>query len=422
MDISSLRERDNVNTFTVSELNNYIKNIFEGNRTLSSVTIRGEISNFTSHRSGHLYFSLKDAEGQIRAVMFRSKVTALKFMPESGMKVIVHGSVTVYPRDGSYQIYVGSMQPDGVGALYLAYEQMKERLAAEGLFDEEHKLLIPEFPSKIGIITSPTGAAVRDIINVTGRRFPGADVYIYPALVQGVGAEKTLIDAVDFFDKSRLCDVIIIGRGGGSIEDLWAFNSEALARRIYDAKVPIISAVGHETDFTICDFVADMRAPTPSAAAELAVPDRRELLMRIDSYSERMCTAITNNLTRLKDRLDHLSDKTGVGATLAFIDWKRSGVKVQEDKARFLISSTLERLRERLALNAGKANTLSPLSILSRGYSVAESKNGIINSINDIKCGDAISLILADGRLSAEVTEINKESFHDEKNEFRRSD
>ena len=409
MDISSLRERDNVNTFTVSELNNYIKNIFECNRTLTAVTVRGEISNFTNHRSGHLYFSLKDSDGQIRAVMFRSRASTLKFMPESGMKVVVCGSVTVYPRDGSYQIYVNSMQPDGVGALYIAYEQMKERLALEGLFDEDHKLPILEIPRSVGVITSPTGAAVRDIINVIGRRFPGADIFLYPALVQGDGAEKTLIEAVDYFDKSALCDVVIIGRGGGSIEDLWAFNSEALARRIYDAKVPIISAVGHETDFTICDFVSDMRAPTPSAAAELAVPDRRELLMRIDSYQERMCGAIVNKIGRLKERVEYLTDKTGAGATLAFIDAKRASVTAHREKLIFIIDSQLERLRERLALNAGKANALSPLSILSRGYSVAENKNGIIRSISDTDIKDVISLILSDGTINAEVTTINKE-------------
>ena len=409
MDISSLRERDNVNTFTVSELNNYIKNIFENNRTLTAVTVRGEISNFTYHRSGHLYFSLKDAEGQIRAVMFRSRAMALKFMPESGMKVVLHGSVTVYPRDGSYQIYVNSMQPDGIGALYLAYEQLKERLASEGLFDEEHKRLIPEMPRRVGVITSPTGAAVRDIINVTGRRFPSADVYLYPALVQGDGAERTLIDAVDYFDKTKLCDVIIIGRGGGSIEDLWAFNSEALARRIFSAAVPIISAVGHETDFTICDFVADMRAPTPSAAAELAVPDRRELMLRLDSYGERAYMAISNHIIRLKERVAYLTEKTGSDATLAFIDAKREAVAVQREKADLLIRSTLDRLRDRLAIEASKADALSPLSILSRGYSVAEGQKGIIKTVGDVTLGEQLSLILSDGRLCAEITEIIKE-------------
>ena len=414
MDISSLRERDNVNTFTVSELNNYIKNIFENNRTLTAVTVRGEISNFTSHRSGHLYFSLKDAEGQIRAVMFRSRAMALKFMPESGMKVVLHGSVTVYPRDGSYQIYVNSMQPDGIGALYLAYEQLKERLASEGLFDEEHKRLIPEMPRRVGVITSPTGAAVRDIINVTGRRFPSADVYLYPALVQGDGAERTLIEAVDYFDKTKLCDVIIIGRGGGSIEDLWAFNSEALARRIFAATVPIISAVGHETDFTICDFVADMRAPTPSAAAELAVPDRRELMMRLDSYGERAYMAISNHIIRLKERVGYLTEKTGSDATLAFIDAKREAVAVQRAKADLLIRSTLDRLRDRLAIEASKADALSPLSILSRGYSVAEGQKGIIKTVGDVTLGEQLSLILSDGRLCAEVTEIIKEKNQNE--------
>ena len=292
IDINSLRERDNADILSVSALNNYIKNIFENNRTLSSVTVRGEISNFVNHRSGHLYFTLKDADGQIRSVMFKSRALTLKFMPESGMKVIVHGSVTVYPRDGSYQLYATSMQPDGIGALYLAYEQMKERLAKEGLFDESHKLPIPRIPATVGVITSPTGAAVRDIINVTGRRFPQAKILLYPALVQGEGAEASLISALDYLDKSGLCDVIIIGRGGGSIEDLWAFNGESLARRIYYATTPIISAVGHETDFTICDFVADMRAPTPSAAAEIAVPDRRELAQRLDSFVERLSLAL----------------------------------------------------------------------------------------------------------------------------------
>ena len=409
MDINSLRERDNVNAFTVSELNNYIKNIFENNRTLSAVTVRGEISNFTNHRSGHLYFSLKDSDGQIRAVMFRSSAQGLKFMPESGMKVIVHGSVTVYPRDGSYQIYVRSMQPDGIGALYLAYEQLKERLHAEGLFDEEHKLPIPALPKRVGVITSPTGAAVRDIINVTGRRFPGADIYIYPALVQGDGAEATLISAVDYFDRSRLCDVVIIGRGGGSIEDLWAFNSEALARRIYAATVPIISAVGHETDFTICDFVSDLRAPTPSAAAELAVPDSRELLMRIDTYLERSYAAINHNIARRRDRVDFLRDKTGANALMNLINSKKDTVRTLSDKCALVIDSRLAQFREKLAINAEKANALSPLSILSRGYSVAECENGIIKSVSEAKVGDEISVILADGRLSAVVKDTSKE-------------
>lgn len=408
IDISSLRERENANTFTVSDLNNFIKNIFETNRTLSSVTVRGEISNFTNHRSGHLYFSLKDEEGQIKAVMFRSRAQSLKFMPESGMKVIVHGSVTVYPRDGSYQLYVSSMQPDGIGALYLAYEQLKEKLAIEGIFDTDHKLALPAYPRRIGVITSPTGAAIRDIINVSGRRYPGADLYIYPALVQGAGAEQSLISALDYLDNSQLCDVIIIGRGGGSIEDLWAFNSEALARRIYSATTPIISAVGHETDFTICDFVADMRAPTPSAAAEIAVPDKRDLLMRIDSYNERLVRGLERRIERAREKLCYLEERADKRVLFDRIGTLRNNVRAFEEKSFVSVSNRISILRESLAKNAGKANALSPLATLERGYSIAQNKSGkIIKSAAELKPGDRFELTLSDGVVEGSVTQVN---------------
>ena len=409
IDINSLRERENAEIFSVTMLNEYIKNIFENNRTLSSVTVRGEISNFTNHRSGHLYFSLKDSDGQIRAVMFRSRAQGLKFMPESGMKVIVHGSVTVYPRDGSYQIYVSSMQPDGIGALYLAYEQLKARLAEEGLFDSIHKKPIPMYPHRIGVITSPTGAAVRDIINVTGRRYPMADIYLYPALVQGAGSEDSLVSALDYLDKSALCDVIIIGRGGGSIEDLWSFNSEKLARRIFDAETPIISAVGHETDFTICDFVADMRAPTPSAAAEIAVPDRRELMLRVDQLDERLASALIRSVQRARERLNLLSDRAGADGVRRMLDVKRDEVNYLREKSALLIRSMLQAKRDSLSASAAKANALSPLSTLSRGYSVAEKGNAIIKSVNELSKGDRLTLIMNDGKLLTEVVEIKGE-------------
>lgn len=410
IDINSLRERDNSDVFSVSDLNNYIKNLFETNRTLASVTVRGEISNFVNHRSGHLYFSLKDADGQIRAVMFRSRAQTLKFMPETSMKVIVHGSVTVFPRDGSYQIYVSSMQPDGIGALYLAYEQMKARLAEEGLFDEDHKLPIPRIPSRIGVITSPTGAAVRDIINVTGRRFPQADVFIYPALVQGDGAEESLVRALDYLDSSSLCDVIIIGRGGGSIEDLWAFNSERLARRIYSATTPIISAVGHETDFTICDFVADLRAPTPSAAAELAVPDRRELMLRLDSYDERLRLALQRKLTRSRERLEYLINTTNRFSLMNLILLRREAVLGLRDRACLSVKNYIDRAKDKLMVNVGKADALSPLAILSRGYSIARRGDSIVSKIGDASVGDEISIVLSDGSILAEVKDISKEN------------
>ncbi len=410
IDINSLRERERTEAFTVSELNNFIKNIFESNRTLSSVTVRGEISNFTNHRSGHLYFSLKDSDGQIRAVMFRSRAMGLKFMPESGMKVIVHGSVTAYPRDGSYQIYVSSMQPDGIGTLYLAYEQLKARLAAEGLFDEVHKKILPAFPKRIGVITSPTGAAVRDIINVTGRRYPCADLFIYPALVQGDGAEESLVKALDYLDSSKLCDVIIIGRGGGSIEDLWAFNSELLARRIFDAEVPIISAVGHETDFTICDFVADMRAPTPSAAAELAVPDYKEIMLRLDATDQRICSALIRCVTRARERLGRLAEKTNPTAMYNLIDQKRQSVNHYYEKAVLYTNTSLDRFRERLSSNVAKANAMNPLSVIYRGYSVAENKGEIVSSTNSVKNGDELTITVSDGKIIATVTDVLKEN------------
>ncbi len=408
MDISSLRERDNIGTFTVSELNGYIKSVFENNRTLSSVTVKGEISNFTAHRSGHLYFSLKDAEGQIRAVMFRSSAMRLKFLPESGMKVIVHGSVTVYPRDGSYQIYVSSMQPDGIGALYLAYEQLKERLCLEGLFADEHKLPIPAIPSRIGVITSPTGAAVRDIINVTGRRFPLADIYIYPSLVQGEGAEENLIRAVDYLDYSGLVEVIIIGRGGGSIEDLWAFNSERLARRIYEATTPIISAVGHETDFTICDFVSDLRAPTPSAAAELAVPDIREISLRLDDISDRCVLSLERCVERARERLYRTSKSYILENPSVITEDYKLKIKELMNSASDALKSNVRMSEERLSINAEKLSALSPLSVLARGYSITEHNGKTLKSVKEVNAGDNIQIRLSDGNIEAVVNSLGE--------------
>ena len=408
MDINFLREREVTGTFSVSELNNYIKSIIEGNRTLSSVTVKGEISNFTAHRSGHLYFSLKDSEGQIKAVMFRSRAQTLKFMPESGMKVIVHGSVSVYERDGVYQLYVSSIQPDGVGALYLAYEQLKEKLDKNGIFDLAHKLPLPGYPDKIGIITSPTGAAIRDIINVLKRRYPLASLYLYPSLVQGDGAEDNLVRAVDFFDKSGLCDVIIIGRGGGSIEDLWAFNSEKLAMRIYDCKIPVISAVGHETDFTICDFVADMRAPTPSAAAEICVPDIAELLLRLDSFDERIIGALYRRVDFANERVCRLEERLKSNTVLRLIQNGKSQVDNKATLALHVMKAIMERSKKQLAVNAEKANALSPLSVISRGYSLAENGFGRVKSIKDTSIGESITIRVSDGNVFAEVTDIKE--------------
>ena len=273
---------------TVTQLNNYIKGILENIPPLRDIYVKGEISNYSPNRTGHVFFTLKDEGSLIPAVMFKYDLSQITFAPENGMKVICRGRISAYPAQGKYQLYVSEMTPDGVGALYIAFEQLKAKLADEGLFDSRYKKPIPKIPHRIGIITAPTGAAVRDMITVTGRRFPAAEIRLYPSLVQGENAPADLIKALDYFDKEGKCDVIIIGRGGGSIEDLWAFNNEALARRIFACRIPVISAVGHETDFTIADFVADKRAPTPSAAAEIAVPDAKDTKKQLLNVSKRL--------------------------------------------------------------------------------------------------------------------------------------
>ncbi len=403
MDISALRERRGNGIMTVSELNNYIKNTFDADRVLKAVTISGEISNFTKHTTGHLYFSLKDEASQIKAIMFRSAAERLPFIPENGMKVTVSGTVSVYVTGGTYSISVYSIQPQGVGALYLAYEQLKSKLSAEGLFDELHKKPIPKMPEKIGVITSSTGAAVRDIINVTSRRFPLAQIYLYPALVQGDGAEASLMEALDYFEASKLCDIIIIGRGGGSIEDLWAFNSEALARRIYSANVPIISAVGHETDFTICDFVADMRAPTPSAAAEIAVPDIKELYLKLDSSLERCRRALEKNVSHKREGLKKITENRFILHPELILE-KRCELRDQcVQRLQASASTIIADKKNALISKAHKLEALNPLSILTRGFAVPEINGKRINSARALEIGDSFSLIMSDGRISATV-------------------
>ena len=409
MDISSLRERPEREVLTVSELNGYLKRLIDGDRFLRAVSVRGEISNLKQHTSGHVYFSIKDETSVIRAVMFRGKASALKFLPENGMKVIAFGTVTVYETGGQYQITVSSMQPDGIGALYTAYNQLKERLEAEGLFDELHKKPLPRLPESIGVITSPTGAAVRDIINVITRRFKAAKIYIYPALVQGEGAEATLISGIDYFDKSKLVDTVIIGRGGGSIEDLWAFNSERLARRIYEAEVPVISAVGHETDFTICDFVSDLRAPTPSAAAELAVPDSDELLMRLDDMLRRAGTSLINRIERLRERLLRYSEKTSANSITAELTAKREELSQVFDGIKRALDSLINMKKNSFALTVGRLEAMNPLNVLSRGYSVVESDRGVLKSVLDIEVGDTVNIRLSDGRISGRIFSKNGE-------------
>lgn len=408
MDINTLRERK-VNAISVTELNAYVKGIVESSTFLSSITVKGEVSNFTSHRSGHLYFSLKDEESQIKAVMFRSYASKLNFSPESGMKVIVHGAVSVYQRDGAYQIYVTSIQPDGIGALYLAYEQLKSQLESEGLFDKSHKKLVPWAPEKIGVITSPSGAAVRDIMNVLGRRFPIAKIYLYPALVQGDGAENDLCNGVDYFSRSNLVDVVIIGRGGGSIEDLWAFNSEKLARKIFHSNVPIVSAVGHETDFTICDFVSDMRAPTPSAAAELVVPDMCELVVRIDLCLDRCIAAITRKFDLDEEKLAILKSRLFDGGIEKTTNACEAAVAQLLSRLLRAIDLTINEKERKLSIMSEKLTVMNPLSLLKRGYSVIKKADGVIANIENTHTGDLIEAVINGGKIKADVISIEKD-------------
>lgn len=393
---------------SVTELNEYIKKVLDGDKILSSVTVKGEISNFKCHSTGHLYFSLKDEGGVLRSVMFRASASKLLFVPENGMKVTAHGRISSFVRDGQYQLYADSMEPDGVGALYIAYEQLKKRLATEGLFAPERKKPLPKIPSRIGIVTSPTGAAIRDMINVTGRRFPYAEIILYPSLVQGPDAPAELISGIEYFNKNSAADVIIIGRGGGSIEDLWAFNDERLARIIAASTIPIISAVGHETDFTICDFVADRRAPTPSAAAELAVPDTRELKNKFINVIKHEAASVDRIVSRRRERLSYLAASRVLTMPQAMIDDRRMMTVMLTERFTSAEQGELSRAKLRLGVTVGKLDALDPLAVISRGYSAVYSDDGkLVGSVSKLKVGERIELKMSDGTASALVEKIN---------------
>lgn len=392
---------------TVSQINLYIKSIFDGDKKLNPVYVCGEISNLNKHYSGHYYFSLKDSGGVLRCVMFKSAVEKLRFNPENGMRVIIRGRISVYERDGQYQLYVQEMQPDGIGALQIAYEQLKERLQKAGIFDNEYKKEIPKYPSKVGVITSPTGAAVRDIMSILARRYPLAEVVFYPVQVQGDGAEQQLINAIEYIDAKKAADVIIIGRGGGSIEDLWAFNSEKLAIAIFKCEIPVISAVGHETDFTICDFVADLRAPTPSAAAELAVPDLSELIMHLKN----LIINLTNNYLKIiddkKDKLTELISHRSIKYPLELIDIRRQDLDNYTKRLMDAYNTKIKTSVSEYKNIISKLDALSPLKVLARGYAIVQSDNKIIKSVKEAEKDDQINVRLSDGNMKCIINEIN---------------
>ena len=387
---------------TVEQLNTYIKDYLGTSPLLNKVYVKGEISNVRVYGgSGHIYFTLKDENSSIPATMFGG-ASKLKFKPESGMKVVCLGRVAVFVRDGQYRIYAEEMEPDGIGSLYIAFEQLKAKLQQQGLFAPEHKKRIPKIPFSVGIITAPGGAAVRDMINVARRRFPAARLYLYPSLVQGPSAPAQLINALKAVDSSGICDVIIIGRGGGSAEDLWCFNDEQLAYAVYECKTPVISAVGHETDFTICDFVADLRAPTPSAAAELAVPDVRELKKQFDNVEKRMLQNLVSRADYLRQKLNVLAQRPVLQSPQGYFDDRRMALARNEERLYSIMNSRLEREKMKLFAQSEKLHSLNPLSVLERGFSVAFDPNGnVIKSVSELPAGTEFKLKLSDGDIAA---------------------
>lgn len=389
--------------FTVTQVNTYIKALLDEIPTIQNAYIAGEISNYKHYtQSGHMYFTLKDEKSQLKAVMFSSDNYKLKFRPENGMKVICFGKVGVYERDGVYQLYCHDMQPQGLGALQLAFEQMKERLSNEGLFDEEHKKPIPKHPKKIGVATSNMGAAVEDIKNVISRRYPLAEIIIAPTIVQGDNAAPDIVKSIELLDKENV-DVIIVGRGGGSIEDLWAFNTEIVARAVYNCNTPIISAVGHETDYTICDFVSDLRAPTPSAAAELAVPDIKELFYKVNNLGLQVDKAIDYKLERLEAKLNTLINNPAILNRERVIESEISNISSLNIQIQNAFKQLISNKEKSIISKAENINALSPLNVLTRGYSLAYKDSKLIKSVNDVAVNDKINIKLYDGDLNAVV-------------------
>ena len=394
-------------TYTPSQLNQYIKGRMDSDPILSKILVRGELSNYKLYPSGHHYFSLKDGEGAIRCVLFRGNAAGLRFRPENGMQVIASGRVSVFPRDGQYQLYCERLTPEGAGELAVAFEQLKRKLAAQGLFDLDRKKPLPRFPEKIALVTSPAGAAVRDMIRILGARYPLAEVIVVPVLVQGEGAAREIAAALDYVNYHRLADVIITGRGGGSMEDLWAFNEEAAALAIGRSKIPVISAVGHEPDVTIADFVADVRASTPSNAAELAVPDQNELYARLDSTREYLRKTVADNVRNYRQKLAFLSQNPALVNPERYFEGKRLLLDYQNQALLREMEQALARRQEQLGRLAASLEAMSPLKVLARGYAIAQTPAGqVVASAKNLAAGERIHLKWSDGGAACRVEEI----------------
>lgn len=398
-----------IKTFGVSEVNEYIRKLLSVDIILNNLQVEGEISNFKYHSSGHMYFSLKDDKSRLRCVMFKGQAKLLKFLPEEGMKVIIKGYISLYERDGQYQLYVQQMQPSGIGVLYKAYEQLKKKLEQEGLFDNDIKKPIPFLPRRIGVVTSPTGAAIRDIISVINRRNPNVEIIIFPVLVQGIESKNQIAHAINYFNNNNSVDVIITGRGGGSIEELWAFNEEIVARSIFSSKIPVISAIGHETDFTISDFVADIRAATPSAAAELVIPSKNDLEYTLYSIEQRMIKAIENiivqeenRIVRMKKSHVFLKPYDQINQYKQQLDWLNNKLKREMEQGLIIQKEKYQGILKNLF-------GISPKAVLNRGFSILKDEKGnFIVSIKDLTKGDHVKVILKDGVINCIIEDVKK--------------
>ena len=393
--------------FAVSEVNEYIKNMLDTDERLNALFIRGELSNYKVYPSGHHYFTLKDETGALRCVMFRSSAVRLRFRPENGMKVIAFGRITVFPRDGAYQLYCADLTPDGVGDLHVAFEQLKAKLLEEGLFAREHKKPLPPFPHRIAIITSGAGAAIMDMLRILGKRYPLSKVLILPVRVQGAEAPAEIAGAIRYANRWKIADVIITGRGGGSIEDLWAFNDERVARAIYASEIPVVSAVGHEPDVTISDFVADVRAATPSNGAELVAPDKEELRKRLAQTQERMAAAVERQLSLSRQRLEALAGKRVLQSPMNYLQDKRMTLEYSRERLSSASQRLMQAKREQFVRLTAKLDAMSPLKVLSRGYSVVRTEDGsVLRRAADARPGDRIQIDLMQGTLLAEVSQV----------------
>lgn len=399
------------NVLSITQLNEYIRGKMDTDPLLSQIAVRGEISNYKQYPSGHHYFTLKDESSALKCVMFKGNAMRLRFRPENGMKVIAMGKVSVYPRDGAYQLYCSAMAMDGVGDLYAAFEQLKNKLAAQGLFDASHKKQLPRYPGTIGIVTSSAGAAVHDMLRILRKRYPLCHVRLFPVRVQGVEAPGEIAAAIAYANHYQLADLLIVGRGGGSIEDLWAFNDERVAHAIYESKIPVISAVGHEPDVTISDFVADLRAATPSNAAELAVPDQDALLQNLDAMSAAMAASLNRQVQAYQRHLNVLSQSPALSSPTSYLDQREISLTMLKNRFVSAQVNGLARKEQRYITAVSKLDAMSPLKVLTRGYSMTQKECGtVVRSVSQVELGERVDISLSDGILSAIVMDKKEEA------------